>query len=1224
LRTILVLLSVVLMMLAPPLQTNLRAGENEDFRFAMKLRTDRMHVAAAEEFLRFAENYPRSALRPRAIFHAGEEYMQAGKARGALDAFELYLDAYPDQERACEARFQRGRIFQALRRYREAADELLAVPESYPDCRLAGRAMLEAGENLISVGDFGAAAGVLRRLTAGESNDELKPRAMYSLAIALENIGRDLEAESILGELVSLYPSSPVAALSLMRLGDRALERGDTEAALGYYGDVNRRFKEKSLQERATLRKIEIFADSGKDRPLLDESGRFLKEFEDSSNRGIVYRESINAAWRLGEMDRALSLIEGAGEEQAVNDTTGELLLLKGKILAEKGRNDHALGELALFRRSYPESPFMADALAVEAGLRRVSGEHREAARLYQHALLEGASGKVRLEILSSLATISFEDLGDTLTALQYWDMITAGDPRGERGEAALWKSSLAREKIGDYEGAQTGYEELASTFYGTAYAEQAAERLEALAIRIRWDEETVRMLARTASSTDPPSYRSLSAGVILLDGAGDAGAAIVYLEEALRQELPDSLRAKGTYYLGLSHFRLYQLSLADGRDDGEERKEALSLWLEGAREYTGTWWGQHSHRSYVEHRLSDWKISEGLARLDEYLRLYGGGSGRWWALGEKVDLLYRLAQEGHAWAADSALAVSSELLAGNATRAEKREALLKTGYLARMNGMNERAAAAFAEFVSVYQDDPRSLPVLYDMGETLLALKRYREALDAYAACIELRPLHSLGKKCRLRTGDCNYYLHEFGEAARIYGDFSESYPDDPLAYEALYRRALSLEMMGRGAETNEILGGLLAANGVARSLEAKVRRKLGARMLHEKDYVRARALLAELGEDERSAETLTLLAEAELGSGMHRDAAKSFSSAIKYEGADTCRILAGRARAGFREGKPKDGNRDLERLRERCPGDARAAAVLLDKGISEVEGGSCAEAEQTLGGIRERFAGTAEAAQALYYLALCDIKRGGYEEAISRLETYLREAPDSEMIGQVYFKLASANYAAGNLNLAARNYALAAEVSSDRDFAFMAMRNEARIYQELEDWEKAAATWQKIVDLYPEMEGIVEVLFDLGFSYSQYGRFDMAYEVYRRIPGLAASEEQQGRAHYWAGIALKNRGDYAEAIREFLRVPYLRTGGMWGVTAKLEAAGCYRQLGNTEEAIKIYEDVVSSHGPDSDWGKVAVGALEQLRSSEAEGGSGESKDSDGGSDGRNIIDGS
>ncbi|HSG27410.1 MAG TPA: hypothetical protein VLA34_02940, partial [Candidatus Krumholzibacterium sp.] len=74
----LTILSIFMATVAVP--AVIAAGENEDFRFAQRLQRDGMYIAAAEEFLRVAEKYPSSALRPRCLFSAGESWMRAGKA----------------------------------------------------------------------------------------------------------------------------------------------------------------------------------------------------------------------------------------------------------------------------------------------------------------------------------------------------------------------------------------------------------------------------------------------------------------------------------------------------------------------------------------------------------------------------------------------------------------------------------------------------------------------------------------------------------------------------------------------------------------------------------------------------------------------------------------------------------------------------------------------------------------------------------------------------------------------------------------------------------------------------------------------------------------------------------------------------------------------------------------------------------------------------------------
>lgn len=1174
----------------------LNAGESEDFSFAKKLRRDGMFVAAAEEFLRFAQKYPASALRPSALMNAGESYMQAGKAGEALKVFETFLDEYPGHENACPARFHRGRILKALHRYRDAAGEFLAIPEAYVDCRFVAQAMLEAGDCLLSAGDSEEAVRVLYGLIRDRGKTDIAPRARLSLAIALTSMGRDLESDKILRELISNHPKSPMAAHALLMLGEKELARGDLKKSEEYFRKVKTDFDEKALQERASVLMIEIHSQRGDERALLNEARNFLDRHTDSESRGDVYQRAIDAAWNLGDDDRALALITSCTSEEAVPDSTGALHLLRGKILSRRGRHRDALKHIKDFRYQYPQSPLLKEAFLIEAELQQQLDNPAEAARLYHLALLEWGPGNERIHALKCLAEISARDLGDTLSALRYFEMIVAEDISGETAEEALWHASSIREARGDTKGARRGYGDLMTRFPGGAYEAAAREGMMRLELGESWGEDVAKEIARTAVAVEEVGSRLLRIGVILIDRAGDADGARSYLEKALERELPDSLRAEGMYHLGKARMKRYAIARSRGENAGGERKKALELWLKVARDYVGTHWGGRGHRAYLDQKFPEYKISERLARIDEFLSYYGEGEGRWWALSKKVEFFYQLAQEGDTTAADNAITMCRQLIGGTAPVDEVREVTLKYGYLLRMRGDLPGAAAAFEDFVSQYGDDHRSALVLFDLGETLLNLRRYTQAGEAFDRCLAKHPTRSLTGKCLLRKGDCLYYRHEFKAAADVYGELADDSSHSEITAEATYRKALALEQLGEDSVVEALLNDLAESRDTSPGLRVRVLRKLGMRMLDERQYGNAKPFLEELLALQRSPENFMLVAEAELGSGAYEQAVQHYTSALKYEGTDTCGLLAGRIKARIHLREFKEAERDLQLLLARCPGYDGVRDVMLEKGKVELEDGNYTDADSTLYLLRTRYPDTREASDALYYLALCDMKRGGYREATDKLNRFLGESPHSPLTGNAYFKLASAHVGAGQLNLAATNYALAAETLTEGELAYLAWKNLGRVYQELDNWEKAADTWRRVTELFPEREEIVEIFFNLGFSYNQTGRHELAYEVYKRIPDVTSTAEQRGRAHYWSGMSLKHLGRFAEAVREFLRVPYLKTGGMWGVTSKLEAASCYERMGESDQAEKIYRSVISSHGADSDWGRVATEALERL----------------------------
>lgn len=1190
------------------LPATLHAGESEDFSFARRLQRDGMFVAAAEEYLRFAERYPASVQRPAALHGAGESWMQAGRAAEALEAFERLLAGYPGDDYACTARYYRGTIFKALRRYREAAAEMLLVQETGRECAVLGKALLEAGECFIAAGDWDEASRVLRGIWLGGVHREQIPRAGYSLSLALSGQGRDLEADRVLGEVVSKHPASPVAALASIMLGDRALEAGRFSEAQRRFRAVADRYDEESLRERALRKLIEAAAAAGDDRAALGSAREYLRLFPTAERRPEVYRAGIEAARRLEDRERVLELIGSWRAEGGVVDTTGAISLLRAEVLGHRGNTDAALSELREFRHTWTRSPLLIEALLLEGTLLERAGRPAEAALRYNLALLEDAGGAARLTTLGRLADLSLSALADTAGALRCWKMIVDEDPGGERGEEALWLSARSREASGDLRGAAAAYERLAREYGDGTYAAEAAGRAARLALLAGPGGDAAGRLARLAAEDALAApIRQLEAGVILIEEAGRPEEASVYLESALKADLTDTDRARARYYLGRAHELRHELSAARGRPDEAALRSALNEYLAVARAAPGTAWGGRAERAYLEHRLADYKTQDRLQRLDDFLGRYGRDPDHyWWTARRRLEILYEAAPQAGAWAVDSALAVASFVLAHAAPDDLRREALVRSGYLQRLRGDNARAAESFAAFAARYSGDPRTAAVLFDLGEARFAATEYGAAREAYEACLAAGPARRLEARCRMRLGDSRYYLRQYSAAAAGYAEVAAIAPDAGLADEAAFRRALALRMAGETLRSDSILVALGARTDLGAGTRKRVLDLLGRRRLETGDFEGARAVFEQLVAAERSPEHLVLLAEALLGLERPAEAERRYGDALKIAGADTCRVLGGRARAFYAAGEAKKGSQDLDRLLRLCPGHRAAAGALLARGSASATAGTCEDAAQVLEYLRATYPETEEAAEALYHLALCDIKRGGYAEAIARLERLLGESPGSPIRDQAYFRLASAHYAAGSRNLAAANYALAAEATADAARGYSALANLARIHQELEEWDRAAAVWQRIVESYPGRDDIVELFFNLGFCYGQAGMFDMAREVYARIPSIAATEEQRGRAHYWNGIALKNSGRCDEALREFLRVPYLKTGGMWGVTSKIEAADCYERLGRREEAAGIYRQVISAHGERSDWGSLARKALERLEAGGGEGGAG------------------
>ncbi len=1205
-RGILLLTGVGIFCLINALAGSSQAGESDDFFFAEKLRKDGMYVAAAEEFIRFSEKYPHSSRRPSALVNAGECYMKAGRAGSALDVFSAFMDEYPGHQSACKVKFYRGTIFKMLKQYNRAADELIELSRHYVDCSLVRRALVEAGDCLLSDGNSQRAASVLKDMIEKSGQSPYIPRARYILSMALENIGRDLQADDVLKDIVDENPSSPFAALALMELGEKAAEEGNIGRAIDFYRNVADNFEEESLRERSIRALVDLYFRQEDDSRLLDEGSRYLEMFPRSEHSGEIFRKTVYASWHLNKYQRALSLIQSAEERGVLADSTGEFKLLKARIFYRRNRYRKALDELDNFRSSHPRSGLWSEVSILRGELFIHTGSPDEAFRCYNLALSGDLGTEQRLSLLSRIADLSLKERGDTLSALGYLDIIVNEGGRDKLVRESLWRVSRLREEKGERASALAGYHKLVRLFGNSDYADSARSRIEYLDLTGKWTRTAARELLEIASSDLSPGERAVETGVILLDEVGDNEGAEKHLRLALQRELNQEQRSRALYHLGRVQYRKYSLSELKGEPEDDCLDRAMDIWTELAGRPGGGVWRERAHRTYLKHSLSKWDLNEQFRKLNEYISTYRNWPRRYWAVDKKIELLYQKARDNHTWAADSALHLAEMTLKQDIPAEYRKEVVLKYAYLNRLKRKPESAAGYFRDFIADNEEDIRITGVYYDLGEVLFSQGDYEEALDAYVECLERNPSPLLEARCYIRAGDCHYSLKNYSNSVDAYRQAGSVLPGSKIAYDADYRRSIALIKLDRRDQAEDIFRELYRQREkLAAGTRLRLLRRLGRQRLDSGRVEEAAAIFEELVSLNQSGDNLVLLASARMRLGQFDLAEKWYTRALRSGEVDSCSALGGRAKNRLKEGDFDKAIHDIEILAGHCPDSNQIPGIYLEKARVEISNGNHQQAQATLNMIREKYPRSSQAVESLYYLALCDLERGGQQEAVDKLERMLREAPTSALAGRAYFKLASAHYHIGNQGLAARNYRLSAESTDDENLSFMAWKNVAHIYQEMEDYQKAASAWERISEGFPGREGIVEVFFNLGFCYNRMQKHQLAYQVYSRIPVVAIDDRQNGRAHYWAGISLKNMKKYQEAVREFLRVPYLM-GGMWAVTSKLEAAECYEHLDQFDRAVSIYRKVIENRGENSDWGKVAAAALERI-----EGGKGERDES-------------
>ncbi|MGM0482913.1 MAG: tetratricopeptide repeat protein, partial [Candidatus Krumholzibacteriota bacterium] len=871
-----------------------RAGENEDFSFAEKLRRDKMFVAAAEEYIRFCDRYPESALCPGALFLAGESWMQAGRAEKALETFQSYLNKYPGAEEVCKARFYRGRIMKKLEMYAEAASEFLMVNDEYPGCALAGRSLLEAGESLLKAGNPEEASLILKKLIKVTGNEDLIPVAKYSLALALINMDRELEACRELETITEKYPDSPLAGMALLKLGKDAASSGRTDRAEEYFSRILETRQEENLREKGIFNLILLYSETGNPEQVLEKSRRYLSIFEDGERRIDVYRFAIRASGLRENGEKALGLIDRYRTEYPQADSTGWTYAMKARIQGERGKTDEALKELEKMSDRYPGAVYSPEILLLRAELNSRKGRYPESARFYRMALSEGLEPGLKGKALAELARLYISELNDTLAAAGLWEE-AASYAAPELREKALFNAAGIRESAGDLDGAAALYRKVIEEFPGGEREAEAGRRLELINLRPKADRDFAGSVHRLLLGEEVP-------GSLLIDAAGTyldyslIDQALAMLEEAASRELSGEDAARLEFYLGKAYSDRYKRSLPGGEKREDDLEKALSHWRTGANRYSGTSWGEKSYRSYLERKLESWDLSRRLSGLDKYMEYYGSRESSIWALKKKAGYLFAAAESGAGWAADSALAACRQWGALSPPECDMAEITRKRAYIYERKGDDARAASLLSEYTGKFPSCGCDPQAGYDLGELRIKLKQYGKAKEAFQYCLDCGA-GGMRVNCRLRKGDCHFYLKDYSGAEEEYSSVSERSPGSQAAAVADFRRALALEKMGKGEKADSVYIALLEKENAGSSIRARAMEKLGRKNLQAGNYSRAEEYFSELVRMTGSPDNRIVYAEILLKQGDYGEAEKLFSGALRYEETDSLRILAGRA---------------------------------------------------------------------------------------------------------------------------------------------------------------------------------------------------------------------------------------------------------------------------------------------------------------------------------------
>lgn len=169
-------------------------------------------------------------------------------------------------------------------------------------------------------------------------------------------------------------------------------------------------------------------------------------------------------------------------------------------------------------------------------------------------------------------------------------------------------------------------------------------------------------------------------------------------------------------------------------------------------------------------------------------------------------------------------------------------------------------------------------------------------------------------------------------------------------------------------------------------------------------------------------------------------------------------------------------------------------------------------------------------------YYKALSYWQKGDYEKEVAEWDTLIKDHPKGEHYAQAFLEKSQTQwYYLNEFANAAQTLLQFALVDPTAPQAANYIFRAARIYEQNNQLERAAQTWERIINEYPADEDAILAQFEAGICYYRLLQYDKALVTFMKNSLLVSANPDKARAELWIGKTYDKLGKADEAAAAY-----------------------------------------------------------------------------------------
>jgi len=478
--------------------------------------------------------------------------------------------------------------------------------------------------------------------------------------------------------------------------------------------------------------------------------------------------------------------------------------------------------------------------------------------------------------------------------------------------------------------------------------------------------------------------------------------------------------------------------------------------------------------------------------------------------------------------------------------------------------------------------------------------LKNFEKAKAAATRLIAEFPNSEVLDKAHYRLGEYSYLGGDFPAAVAAYRKVVDNWPQSPLVPYALHELGCAQMDLNDNAGSEQSLSVLLEKH-PRHELASTARLSRGMARHRQGKFAPAledlQAFLATNPPQPEKSNARYLLGLCQVGLGQHDAAVVTFQALLQDDPqyANAHNALYQLAWAQKLSGKEAEGAKSFQQLATQHPDSPRTAEAYYHVGEFMYGKKDYKQAAIAYYKAMQKAGKSDLDEKASHKLGWSYYHQGQLDNAQKTFRYQLARYPQGTLAPDAVFMEAECFFKQDKFQEALTAYARVRNLSN-KDYQMLHLLHAGQAAGKLNDWQKSLEFLGKCTDQFPDSSYAPQAFYEQGWALQNLERFDEAIKLYQKVISMTDGEVA-ARAQFMIGEVQFGQKDYKEAVKSYFKVMYGYSYETWQADATFEAARCFEVLRKTDQAVKLYRELIEKF-PNSNRVPIAKQRIQELGS--------------------------